>query len=218
MILPAHAPTLLDARLTQRYSEATIPTEQGPVKLVVYRERVRGKPDPQREHVAMVIGHPDPDSEVLVRVHSECITSEVFGSQKCDCRQQLDAAVSAMHRAGQGVVLYLRQEGRGIGLGNKIRAYALQERGADTIQANHALGFDTDLRRYDIAACMLKDLGLTRVQLMTNNPDKIAGLEDLGVQVVRRVPCEVDAHAEAQGYLRTKREQLGHLLESFDLK
>lgn len=218
MILPAPAPHLLDARLTQRYSEATVPTTAGPVRLVVYRERVRSKADPQREHVAMVIGQPDPDQVVLVRVHSECITSEVFGSVKCDCRQQLDAAVAAMHRAGQGVLLYLRQEGRGIGLGNKIKAYALQEKGADTIEANHALGFGTDLRRYDIAACMLKDLGVNRVELMTNNPDKIAGLEDLGIEVVRRVPCEVEAHADAQGYLRTKKEQLGHLLESFSLE
>ncbi len=150
------------------------------------------------------------EENLLVRVHSECITSEVFGSLKCDCKLQLDAAMARMQAEGQGVLLYLRQEGRGIGLGNKIKAYALQAEGADTISANHQLGFETDLRTYDVAAGMLHDLGVKSVQLMTNNPDKVSGLEQYGVKVNRRVRHAPSAHAQAQDYLRVKQEQLGH--------
>jgi GTP cyclohydrolase II len=210
MIMPSPAPQLFDARRAHRYSEAKVPTAHGEVRLVVYRERQKDRTD--REHVAMVIGDPRPGSEVLVRVHSECITSEVFGSQKCDCKEQLDTAIERMHEAGQGVLIYLRQEGRGIGLGNKIRAYALQERGADTIEANHALGFETDLRTFDVAASMLKDLGVEKIALMTNNPDKIASLEAAGIEIARRVPVEIAPNAHSRRYLATKREHLGHFI------
>jgi len=213
MILPSKKPEATDAgRRVVRYANAPIPTEHGPVELVVFREIVDGQPDPHREHVAVVVGTPGA-TRVLARVHSECITSEVFGSLKCDCRDQLDAAVAAMHEQGAGVLLYLRQEGRGIGLGNKIRAYALQAEGADTIEANHQLGFETDLRTYDVAAGMLHDLGIQSVRLMTNNPEKVQGLEDFGIEVVERVPIQLDANPHSAAYLETKRAALGHFLE-----
>jgi GTP cyclohydrolase II len=213
MILPSKKPETKEAgRRVIRYAAAPIPTVHGPVELVVFREVVNGQPDPHREHVAVVIGQPGA-ARVLARVHSECITSEVFGSLKCDCRDQLDAAVEAMHQHGAGVLLYLRQEGRGIGLGNKIRAYALQAEGADTIEANHQLGFETDLRTYDVAAGMLHDLGIHSVRLMTNNPEKVQGLEDFGVEVVERVPIQLDANPHSASYLETKRAALGHFLE-----
>lgn len=194
-----------------RYAESPLPTRHGIVRLVVFREVVDGRIDPDREHIAMVIGEPE-EEEVLCRVHSECITSEVFGSLKCDCRDQLEQAVAEMHEEGAGVFLYLRQEGRGIGLGNKIRAYALQAEGADTIQANHQLGFETDLRTYDIAAGMLKHLGVRSVRLLTNNPAKIRGLEENGVEVHERLQIQLKANSHSAGYLKTKRDTLGHLL------
>lgn len=211
MILPAPQPEPV-TNLVVRYSESEIPTAQGPIRLVVYREIVRGKPDPGCEHVAMVVGDPASQDAPLVRVHSECITSEVFGSLKCDCKEQLDSAVARMHQAGHGLIVYLRQEGRGIGLGNKIRAYALQARGADTISANHQLGFAADLRTYDIAAGMLLDLGIKKVALLTNNPLKIQGLEEFGIEVTRREPIEIEPTPHSEGYLTTKRARMGHLL------
>lgn len=197
--------------LVVRYAEAPVPTTYGNVRLVVFRELVEGHPASDREHVAIVIGAPKRDS-VLCRVHSECITSEVFGSLKCDCRDQLEQALTEMHEEGAGVFLYLRQEGRGIGLGNKIRAYALQAQGADTIQANHQLGFEADLRTYDIAAAMLQSLGVRSVRLLTNNPDKIRGLEENGVEVHERLQIQLEANAHSASYLKTKRDTLGHLL------
>ena len=179
--------------------------------MVVFRELVDGQSDPVREHIAIVIGEPE-EEEVLCRVHSECMTSEVFGSLKCDCRDQLEQALAEMHDEGAGVLLYLRQEGRGIGLGNKIRAYALQAEGADTIQANHQLGFETDLRTYDMAAAMLKNLGIASVRLLTNNPAKILGLEENGVKVHERLQIQLKANPHSASYLRTKRDILGHLL------
>lgn len=213
MILPSKKPLEIPGgRQVVRYANAPLPTASGEVQLVVFREVVDGEADPQREHVAVVVG--DPGAErVLTRVHSECITSEVFGSLKCDCRQQLDAAVAQMHKDGAGILLYLRQEGRGIGLGNKVRAYALQAKGADTIEANHQLGFETDLRTYDIAAGMLHDLGVRSVRLLTNNPDKVAGLEEFGVQVVERLGIQLEANEHSASYLETKRASLGHFLE-----
>ncbi len=194
-----------------RYAETTLPTARGPMRLVVYRE---GPGDDAREHVALVFGDPARAAdELLVRVHSECITSEVFGSLKCDCKEQLEAALDRCHRAGDGVVVYLRQEGRGIGLGNKIRAYRLQESGLDTVDANHELGFGTDLRRYGVAAAILRDLGARGVCLMTNNPDKVAQLEQAGLRVVRRVPHEIHATAHNEDYLRAKMARCGHMLE-----
>ncbi|MBI5494444.1 MAG: GTP cyclohydrolase II [Deltaproteobacteria bacterium] len=191
-----------------RYAETRLPTSHGALRCVVFRD-TEG-----REHVAMVAGEVAGGDEVLVRAHSECLTSEVLGSLKCDCRQQLEHALDRIAREGRGVVLYLRQEGRGIGLGNKIRAYALQEQGHDTVDANRLLGLPDDARRWDEAAAMLRDLGVRSVALMTNNPDKVAGLERAGMPVVRRVPHEVDAPLPAIGYLRAKRARMGHLLTS----
>lgn len=211
MILPSKKPTV-NGRSVVRYASAPVPTGEGQVELVVFREVHEGRPDPMREHVAVVVGTPGQNG-VLVRVHSECITSEVFGSLKCDCNDQLHTAISAMHAHGAGILLYLRQEGRGIGLGNKIRAYALQAKGADTIEANHQLGFETDLRTYDIAAGMLHDLGVQSVRLMTNNPDKVQGLKDYGITIDERVGIQLEANEHSASYFETKRSSLGHFLE-----
>lgn len=214
MILPSKAPASI-ARTVVRYAESTMPTAHGEVRFLVYREQdENGALLADREHVGIVFGEADADRDgLLVRVHSECLTSEVFGSLKCDCKQQLDHALEAMAEAGSGLLIYLRQEGRGIGLGNKIRAYALQAEGADTIQANHQLGFETDLRTYDIAAGVLHDLGIKSVRLMTNNPLKIRGLENFGIRVEERLPIQMEASEHSEGYLRTKQEKLGHLLD-----
>lgn len=208
-------PALKPMERVKRYAEAPLPTHRGECQVVVYRECVDGEPLPNQEHVALVFGdlsQAGPEG-VLARVHSECITSEVFASMKCDCKEQLDAALDRVAEAGCGLVLYLRQEGRGIGLGNKVRAYALQAEGADTIEANHQLGFGTDLRSYDIAAAMLRDLGVSRVRLMTNNPDKVSGLESQGIEVVRRESIEIAANPHSRDYLSTKKLQMGHFLD-----
>src|SRR5688572_21454771 len=171
MILPSQRqPGALSKDYVTRYAEADIPTIHGPMRVVVFRA---GHAANAEEHVALVMGDPfaNPD-DVLIRVHSECLTSEVFGSMKCDCREQLVGAIERIQEKGAGIVLYLRQEGRGIGLGNKIRAYAAQQKGADTVDANHQVGFESDLRSYDVAAAMLEDLGVRGVSLMTNNPRK----------------------------------------------
>jgi len=188
------------------YAEAPLPTARGLFRTVVFRQRSTGA-----EHVAMVMGDPSGDG-VLTRIHSECLTSEVLGSLKCDCRAQLDRALDLIASRKRGVLLYLRQEGRGIGLGNKIRAYALQAAGADTYQANRALGFPDDLRTYDVAAGMLRLLGVRSVDLITNNPLKLAGLRDAGVEVRRRVSLPSPTNPHNVQYLRTKAEQTGHLI------
>jgi 3,4-dihydroxy 2-butanone 4-phosphate synthase / GTP cyclohydrolase II len=187
-----------------RYAEAEIPTEHGPFRVVVYRFGAD-------EHLAVHRGEIAGADNVLCRVHSECLTGEVLGSLKCDCRAQLDSALRAIAAAGRGVLVYLRQEGRGIGLGNKIRAYALQAEGKDTVEANVALGFAPDLRSYEEAAAILEDLGVRSVALMTNNPDKLAGLEAAGIRVARRVPLWVGSNAENEEYLEVKRAKLGHI-------
>ena len=199
-----------------RYADASMPTCHGELRTVIYRQL----PDPdepaplivplQDEHIAIVAGQVAGASRVLCRVHSECWTGETLGSLKCDCREQLDAALAAMTAAGAGVVVYLRQEGRGIGLGNKIRAYALQNQGKDTVEANTELGFDPDLRSYDLAAAILKDLGVASVALLTNNPDKLRALEEAGVEVVERVPHWVSDQEHNRDYLAVKRQKLGH--------
>ena len=194
--------------VVEHFATAKLPTKYGQFRIVAFKNNRDGK-----DHVAIVKGDVSGESGVLCRIHSECLTGDVFGSLKCDCRDQLDAALDAMHRAGSGVLLYLRQEGRGIGLGNKIKAYALQAEGADTIEANHQLGFETDLRTYDVAAGMLHDLGIRSVRLMTNNPDKIEGLASSGIDVVERVPIQLEANRHSAGYLETKRAALGHFLE-----
>jgi GTP cyclohydrolase II len=203
-----------------RYAEADLPTAQGPFRLYVYRELEpadgsAGEPPhpPEalaREHMAIVRGDVAGQTNVLVRVHSECWTSEVLGSLKCDCREQLDAALERVAGEGSGVVVYLRQEGRGIGLGNKIRAYALQNSGADTVEANIALGFEADGRTYDIAGAILRDLGVKSVRLMTNNPLKVQGLRDAGVTVGERVSHWVAENQHNAGYLAVKRRKMGH--------
>lgn len=203
-------PTRRHPALLESYAEAELPTQRGPFRVLVFRERRTGL-----EHVAMVRGEVDGKEGVLVRLHSECLTSEVLGSLKCDCRAQLDRALDLIAQNDCGVVLYLRQEGRGIGLGNKIRAYALQAKGADTYEANRLLGFADDLRSYDVAGEMLRSLGVQSVDLITNNPLKIAGLVDEGIPVRRRIPSRTEHNPHNVGYLRTKRERSGHLIELF---
>jgi GTP cyclohydrolase II len=186
-----------------RYAEAEIPTEHGPFRLAVYRIGAE-------EHLAIVRGDVAGET-VLCRVHSECWTGETLGSLKCDCREQLDLALAAIAAEGRGVLVYLRQEGRGIGLGNKIRAYALQAEGKDTVEANLALGFAADLRSYDMAAAILRDLGVRSVALMTNNPEKLAGLERAGVEVAVHVPHWTADTEHNREYLAAKREKMGHI-------
>lgn len=207
--MPHRRPSAPALQLT-RYAQAPLPTEYGDFQLFVYRE-LRAGVQAAHEHVAIVRGQVQEQHDVLVRVHSECLTGEVLHSLKCDCRDQLDLALKRIAAVGRGAVLYLRQEGRGIGLGNKIRAYALQARGYDTVDANRALGFGDDLRRYDIAAGMLRDLGIESVALMTNNPSKIEALRREGVHVLRRVEHTTAATPHSHHYLNTKRQRMGHL-------
>jgi 3,4-dihydroxy 2-butanone 4-phosphate synthase / GTP cyclohydrolase II len=194
-------------RLVHREAEATIPTPHGEWRIVVYRNDVDGF-----EHVAMVKGKVDGEPGVLVRMHSECLTGDVFHSLRCDCGEQLDAAMRHIEGDGNGVIVYLRQEGRGIGLVNKLRAYNLQDQGMDTVEANEALGFRADLRDYGIGAQILLDLGLTSVRFLTNNPKKIVGIDGYGLTVAEQVPLGVEPNPHNTGYLKTKREKLGHLL------
>lgn len=192
----------------KRYSEAEVPTEYGRMRTIVYRETGSGD-----EHCALVFGDVKGYENVLIRVHSECFTGEVLHSYKCDCREQLDSAFRKIARAKRGAVLYLRQEGRGIGLGNKIKAYALQAQGVDTVDANRLLGFEDDLRTYRIATDMIVDLGILSVALLTNNPLKVEALTQDGVNVVKRVPMRIQPNAYNADYLETKRARMGHILE-----
>ena len=193
-----------------RYAEAEIPTEHGPFRLVVYRDPSAPPNVPAQEHMAMVRGDVEGRANVLCRVHSECWTSEVVGSLKCDCREQLDAALERIAAEGTGVVVYLRQEGRGIGLGNKVRAYALQNSGADTVEANLALGFEPDERDYEPAAAILKDLGVRSVRLLTNNPLKVHGVREAGIPVTDRISHWVGENQYNTAYLAVKRRKMGH--------
>ena len=196
-------------RMVERVAEARLPTGSGEFTAVAYRSTV----DPA-EHVALVLGDVDTEEPVLVRVHSECLTGDVFGSLRCDCGRQMEMALEAIGREGRGVFLYMRQEGRGIGLHNKIRAYALQDDGADTVEANAKLAFPPDLRHYGVGAQILSDLGVRNMRLLTNNPRKVVGLESFGLRLVERVPIVAPATPQNRRYLKTKREKLGHLLET----
>lgn len=191
------------------YADAIVPTEYGLLRTMVFRERTAAGSE-AREHVALIYGEVAGRGDVLARVHSECWTGEVIHSLKCDCREQLDLALRRIVEAGRGVVLYLRQEGRGIGLGNKIRAYALQAQGLDTVEANRALGLPDDQREYGVAAAMLRELGVDSVALLTNNPAKVAGLQADGVRVSRRVPMAVTLNEYNADYLATKAARMGH--------
>lgn len=188
------------------YASSHLPTKFGEFLVTVFKDEASGK-----EHLAIQKGEVTGEN-VLLRVHSECLTSEVLGSLKCDCNDQLETAMHTIARNGKGLIIYLRQEGRGIGLGNKIRAYALQEEGYDTVEANHILGFKDDLRNYTVAGAILNALSVKSVQLMTNNPRKISGLEASGIKVKRRVPIQIQPNAHNFGYLKTKAEKSGHLL------
>ena len=196
-------------RFVRRQAEAALPSAFGDFRAIGYRNDLDGG-----EHVAIVKGQPETASgPVLVRVHSECLTGDAFGSLRCDCRPQLEAALRMIEQAGEGVVVYLRQEGRGIGLINKLRAYSLQDGGLDTVEANERLGFPADLRNYGVGAQILSDLGIRRLRLITNNPRKIAGLGGYGLQVEDRVPLVMDPSSHNAGYLQVKRTKLGHLME-----
>ncbi len=199
-------------RLVERMGEAVVPTEFGAFTCVAYRSTIDGV-----EHLAFVKGEVDAESPVLVRVHSECLTGDVFGSRRCDCGPQLAAAMGMVDRAGSGVIVYLRgHEGRGIGIGHKIRAYSLQDQGLDTVDANVELGLPVDSREYGIGAQILADLGVGKLRLMTNNPAKYGGLGGYGLSVVERVPINTVPTPENEAYLRTKRERMGHLLDIED--
>jgi len=191
--------------LVELYAEAPLPTRHGMFRTLVFREKGTDK-----EHVVALKGDIRGHEGVPVRVHAECLTSEILGSLKCDCRDQLEHALEMIGHSDRVAVVYLRQEGRGIGLGNKIRAYALQARGADTYEANQALGFADDLRRYDVAAAILKQLGIASIDLITNNPLKIAGLEKEGVRVRTRIASVAPLNPHNAGYLAVKRRKMGH--------
>jgi 3,4-dihydroxy 2-butanone 4-phosphate synthase/GTP cyclohydrolase II len=194
--------------LVRRIVTATIPTKYGGVfTAIAYENDV----DPYH-HIALVKGEIKPEDIVLVRVHSQCLTGDVFGSRRCDCEEQLHTAMAMVEKEGKGVIVYMRQEGRGIGLVNKLRAYCLQDLGKDTVEANEELGFKADMRDYGIGAQILADLGLHKIRLMTNNPRKIIGLEGYGIQVVERVPIETKPHQENIEYLKAKARKMGHLL------
>ena len=195
------------AKTIERVADARLPTETGEFRIIGFRSLVSSE-----EFVAVVKGDLSADRASLVRIHSQCMTGDVFGSIKCDCGRQLEAAMKLIESEGHGAIIYQQQEGRGIGIINKIRAYALQDQGADTIEANERLGFEADLRSYDQCAEILLELGLRTVRVMSDNPAKIQALRHAGLEVVERVPLEVEPHDFFVGYLKTKKEKMGHLV------
>ncbi|HHY43177.1 bifunctional 3,4-dihydroxy-2-butanone-4-phosphate synthase/GTP cyclohydrolase II [Defluviitalea raffinosedens] len=195
-------------KLVTAAAKAKLPTEYGEFEIIAYENTINGE-----HHIALVKGHlSNPDEPVLVRVHSECLTGDAFHSLRCDCGEQLNAALRQIRDEGRGVLLYMRQEGRGIGLVNKIRAYALQDKGKDTVEANELLGFAPDLREYGIGAQILYDLGIRKIRLLTNNPKKIIGLSGYGLEIVERVPIQIEANEVNKFYIRTKKEKMGHII------
>jgi 3,4-dihydroxy 2-butanone 4-phosphate synthase / GTP cyclohydrolase II len=194
-------------KLVERVATAQLPTEFGRFTAHVY-----SVPSQNREHMALVMGKVPPDRPVLVRVHSQCLTGDTLHSIRCDCREQLHSAMRKISERGEGVLLYLSQEGRGIGLTNKIRAYALQDKGLDTVEANEKLGLPADMRDYSVGAQILADLGVHKMHLLTNNPRKISGIERYGLRILKRVPLETTPHVNNEGYLKVKKDKLGHLL------
>jgi 3,4-dihydroxy 2-butanone 4-phosphate synthase/GTP cyclohydrolase II len=196
-------------RLVRKIAEARLPTGYGAFRIHAYESLIDGQ-----HHVALVMGDIRPEDRILVRVHSQCLTGDIFSSTRCDCGDQLHKALEMISAEGRGVLLYLRQEGRGIGLVHKIMAYQLQDQGQDTVEANEALGFKPDQRDYGIGAQILVELGVQEIRLMTNNPRKFVGLEGYGLKIVERLPIEIPASEASRRYLKTKKEKLGHLLRS----
>jgi len=196
-------------KLVEKVSEVYLPTRNGSFDAVGYRDKITGE-----EHIALVMGDVADGQPVLTRVHSECLTGDVFGSQRCDCGEQLNEALKRISREGRGILLYMRQEGRGIGLLNKLKAYHLQDTGMDTVEANEALGFPPDLRDYGIGAEILADLGVKKLRLMTNNPKKISGIDGFGLKVVERIPLVINHNENNYFYLETKRVKFGHMLNA----
>ncbi|HRH36806.1 MAG TPA: GTP cyclohydrolase II, partial [Flavobacteriales bacterium] len=195
-------------RLVERQVDVKLPTRYGDFDLIAFQQTTTGE-----EHLALIKGGWEPNEPILVRVHSSCVTGDIFGSCRCDCGPQLHKAMEMIDAAGKGVIVYMQQEGRGIGLLNKLKAYKLQEQGADTVEANLMLGFDMDARDYGVGAQILHDLGVRKMRLMSNNPRKRTGLIGYGLEVVENVAIEIAANAHNERYLRTKKEKLGHSLK-----
>jgi 3,4-dihydroxy 2-butanone 4-phosphate synthase/GTP cyclohydrolase II len=194
-------------KLIERVAEARLPTRYGKFKAIAYKSHID-----TGEHIALTIGEWTPDEPVLVRIHSECLTGDVFGSMRCDCGDQIDLALRQLAEAGSGIFLYMRQEGRGIGLHNKIKAYSLQDQGLDTVEANETLGFEPDLRHYGVGAQILRDLGVRKLNLLTNNPKKVVGLSGFDLEIVDRIPVEAEVTDENRTYMKTKKTRMGHIL------
>ena len=194
-------------RLIERVAEARLPTRYGKFQAIAYKSHVD-----TGEHIALTIGEWSPDKPVLVRIHSECLTGDVLSSMRCDCGDQIDLSLKQLAEEGNGIFLYMRQEGRGIGLHNKIKAYSLQDQGLDTVEANETLGFEPDLRHYGVGAQILEDLGVRKLNLLTNNPKKVAGLSGFDLEIVDRIPVEVEVTDENRTYMKTKKARMGHIL------